>query len=80
MLFAGGSPTLQSYGAAFRILRHYLGKDWTDKNIKLCKNHDAFMLNELDEESENRFILRKRHSHPTYRACAGAGVMSGYER
>lgn len=56
-----GSDRLgQSYGAAFLILRYYLGAAWAEKYLKLRHDHDPFMLNEFDEASENRYTHMHR--------------------
>lgn len=50
----------KSYTAAARIIRFYLGDAWIEQRVSLRDPHDPFMLNEFDEESENRVTHRKR--------------------
>jgi hypothetical protein len=48
------------YRMAFCIIRFYLGEDWADQKVRLQHEFDPFMLNEFDEESDNRFTHQNR--------------------
>ena len=50
----------RSYGAAFRILRHYLGAPWVERKVLIRGDFDPFLLNEPDEESESRYTHQRR--------------------
>ena len=50
----------KSYRAAFLILRHYLGTAWVDEHIKLNNRACSFMLNDRNEQSEDRFTHMHR--------------------
>lgn len=43
------------YRMAFCIIRFYLGEPWVTQKVRLQHEFDPFMLNEFDEESDNRF-------------------------
>lgn len=45
---------------AFCVIRHYLGAEWAAQKIHVRTDFDPFMLNELNELSENRFTHMKR--------------------
>lgn len=49
-----------AYALAVRVIRHYLGDAWVEKRIILSDHPDSFMLNELDENSENRWVHQDR--------------------
>ncbi len=48
------------HAMAFRIVRFYLGEIGADANIRLQAEPNAFMLNEFDEQSDNRFVHMSR--------------------
>lgn len=71
------------YALAVRVVRFYLGDDWVSAHISLAQCSDPFMLNELDEGSENRWIHQHRvitlgDALFTLRGAANAGTL--YER
>lgn len=49
-----------AYAAAFKIIRFHLGADWAIANVRLTAEPNQFMLNELDEASNNRFTHMTR--------------------
>jgi len=54
------SSSERQYAAAVVILGHFLGDDFIARRVRLSKTPDPFMLNDLDEYSDNRFVHVQR--------------------
>jgi hypothetical protein len=50
----------RQYAAAVVILRYFLGENFIARRVRLSETPDPFLLNEFDEQSDNRFIHVQR--------------------
>jgi hypothetical protein len=55
-----GTPGRQRMAMAYPIISYYLGNPWYAERACLHKKPDPFMVNEIDEESENRWVYQDR--------------------